>query len=169
MPSRAAEGRKQGTRCGAGCAGRKAGGGARPCDAHAAWRLRIGGTGRGEQRTLNIARMSVTREVSQLSGWLKASAFCRGSQAGRTARCEPRAGGGWSWGQGAGGAAHVKHVLHAPDAGRVPAGDVRVEVAQVEEEPAHVGHARDAPVGNGAVVFNGRVRVRIILRDRIPQ
>ena len=28
--------------------------------------------------------MSVTREVSQLSGWLKACAFCRGSQAGHT-------------------------------------------------------------------------------------
>ena len=39
------------------------------------------GAGRGEQRT-NIEYMVVTREVSQLSGWLKASVFCRGSQAG---------------------------------------------------------------------------------------
>jgi hypothetical protein len=30
--------------------------------------------------------VAVTREVSQLSGWLKAFAFCRGSQAGHTVR-----------------------------------------------------------------------------------
>ena len=36
--------------------------------------------------------MSVTAEVSQLSGWLKARASCRGSQAGHTVRCELGAG-----------------------------------------------------------------------------
>ena len=36
--------------------------------------------------------MFVTREVSQLSGWLKADANCRGSQAGHT-RCAGRAAG----------------------------------------------------------------------------
>ena len=45
-----------------------------------------GGRARGEQRTLNMRLMSVTRDVSQLSAWLKAYAFCRGSQAGRTRR-----------------------------------------------------------------------------------
>ena len=45
-------------------------------------RLQIGGSGRGEQRTAKEPYMFVTREVSQLSGWLKACAFCRGSQAG---------------------------------------------------------------------------------------
>ena len=49
--------------------------------------------GRGEQRTPNMCVMCVTREVSQLSGWLKASAFCRGSQAGHTVRGGLRSGG----------------------------------------------------------------------------
>jgi hypothetical protein len=40
-----------------------------------------------------MARMSVTLEVSQLRGWLKASASCRGSQAGHTVRGGLRAGG----------------------------------------------------------------------------
>ena len=40
-----------------------------------------------EQRTRNTPHISVTREVSQLrSGWLKACAHCRGSQAGHTVR-----------------------------------------------------------------------------------
>ena len=34
----------------------------------------MGGSGRGEQRTENMSPMFVTREVSQLSGWLKAVA-----------------------------------------------------------------------------------------------
>ena len=40
----------------------------------------------GEERTVNMWFMSVTREVSQLSGWLKANADCGGSQAGHTVR-----------------------------------------------------------------------------------
>ena len=57
-------------------------------------RLQIGGgrKARGEQRTRNISNMFVTREVSQLRGWLKASACCRGSQAGHTVRGGLRAG-----------------------------------------------------------------------------
>ena len=39
----------------------------------------------GEQRTLNMEPMLVTLEVSQLRGWLKARASCRGLQAGQ--RC----------------------------------------------------------------------------------
>ena len=38
------------------------------------------------ERTSNMANMFVTLEVSKLSGWLKARACCRGSQAGRTVR-----------------------------------------------------------------------------------
>ena len=45
-----------------------------------------GRSARGGKRTLNIAYMCVTREVSQRSGWLKAYARCRGSQAGNTVR-----------------------------------------------------------------------------------
>ena len=51
------------------------------------------GGGGGEQRTSNIQLMSVTPEVSQLSGWLKAVADWRGSQAGHTVRgagCGPQ-------------------------------------------------------------------------------
>ena len=44
------------------------------------------GTGHGEQRTQNMLPMSVTWEVFQLSGWLKADAYCRGSQAGHTVK-----------------------------------------------------------------------------------
>ena len=84
--------------------------------------------------------MSVTREVSQLSGWLKARAACRGSQAGHTVRGGLRA---WRRGRrrasamcakqrarglqlqnigqrGAGSTAHVEHVVDVCDAGGVP-------------------------------------------------
>ena len=41
-------------------------------------RLQVGGRGRGgQERTLNMAPMFVTREVSKLSGWLNADADCR--------------------------------------------------------------------------------------------
>ena len=49
----------------------------------------VWGAGRGEAADVEeCACMSVTREVSQLSGWLKAHAVCRGSQAGHTVRGE---------------------------------------------------------------------------------
>eukprot|EP00964_Phaeocystis_antarctica_P129381 scaffold93231_cov69-Phaeocystis_antarctica.AAC.1 len=51
--------------------------------------------------------------------------------------------------------AHPEHAVHVRDAGRVPAGNVRVEILQVIEELAHVGDARDVPVGDGAVRGNG--------------
>ena len=38
------------------------------------WRA---GGGQGSERTSNIWRMSVTLEVSKLSGWLNALAYCR--------------------------------------------------------------------------------------------
>ena len=46
-------------------------------------RLQIVGAERGEVRTVNMLFMSVTREVSQLSGWLKTFAYCRGLQGSR--------------------------------------------------------------------------------------
>ena len=48
--------------------------------------MQIGGAGREEERTSNMLYMLVTREVSQLRGWLKADACCRGSQAGHAVR-----------------------------------------------------------------------------------
>ena len=67
------------------------------CGARAACRREgattdLGGGG-GEQRTENMPYMFVTPEASQLSGWLKAIANCRGSQAGHTVRgagCGPQ-------------------------------------------------------------------------------
>ena len=38
------------------------------------------------ERTANSWYMYVTREVSQLSGWLNLYAFCQGSQTGHTVR-----------------------------------------------------------------------------------
>ena len=104
----------------------------------------LGGTGRGEQRTANMPPMSVTPEVSQLKGWLKACALCQGLQAGaHTGAGERRGlGGGRAasdrgvcarnvqkgevrpiqlGGHRARGAAHSKHVSHVSDARGVPA------------------------------------------------
>ena len=67
------------------------------------------------------------------------------------------------------GAAHGKHGAHGRDTGGVPAGDVLVEACgplQVVEELTHVGHARDAPAGDGAVLRGGRGRVRMVLLGR---
>ena len=134
-------------RCGARC--RPRGRRWRPTAVHAACRggrdCRLG-AGHGEERTSNMRLMSVTLEVSKLSGWLKTDAPCRVERGGYTIgiRCGapvrrradreggwPRAwgGGGASGAQGgarlkAGGqaqAAHPEHLPHRCDAGRVKA------------------------------------------------
>ena len=52
-----------------------------------------GGRGRGEgTRTSNISSMLVTPDVSKLSGWLKAAAYCRVAREGDTKRGEVRVG-----------------------------------------------------------------------------
>ena len=57
------------------------------------WRVTAGwGAVRGEQCTENMKYVSVTLEVSQLRSWLKAFAFCQGSQAEHTVRGGRRAG-----------------------------------------------------------------------------
>jgi len=55
----------------------------------------LGARARAE-RTMNILLMSVTLDVSKLSGWLKACAFCRVERRGVRcgARCGPREAGG---------------------------------------------------------------------------
>ena len=77
------------------------------------------GTRGGAARTANVPYMLVTREVSQLSGWLKAIACCRGSQAGHTVRgglCGP------GCGRRAGGAAdRGVYALRAGERARVTA------------------------------------------------
>ena len=91
-------------------------------------------------RAWNIWLMSVMLEVSQLSGWLKACAACRGSQAegvravyalqGRGRGREGCGGVCTQRAEGTGrdcrfggtqGAAHEKHLAHVCDARRVPA------------------------------------------------
>ena len=72
-------------------AGQEAGGGAAERGVHAActggeratagWGWHV--AGRVGERTSNMLLMSVTREVSQLSGWLNLNARCRGSRAAR--------------------------------------------------------------------------------------
>ena len=47
-------------------------------------RLQIGGR---EERTLNMAPMVVTLDVSKLSGWLNLNADCREAQGGHNIRC----------------------------------------------------------------------------------
>ena len=48
----------------------------------------------------------------------------------------------------------------------MPAGNVRIEVLQVLEEPAHVGDARDVPIGEGAVNCFGGGHVGVVRLDR---
>ena len=50
------------------------------------------GAGRGEERTLNMPLMSVTLEVSKLSGWLNDAAPCRKGGIRCGASCGPGAG-----------------------------------------------------------------------------
>ena len=90
------------------------------------------------ERTSNMPLMSVTLEVSKLSGWLKADAYCRVEGRGRAMREERGAsreaggpgvcGGGTTRGmhgdgptQGLGAkgtrGAHPEHVAHVSDAG----------------------------------------------------
>eukprot|EP00964_Phaeocystis_antarctica_P045982 scaffold26514_cov53-Phaeocystis_antarctica.AAC.5 len=93
------------------------------------------GAGHGEERTANMPLMSVTLEVSRLSGWLNAVANCRESKEGRamrgevqTGRPEVAAGRGarsvqerprLQIGRRARGGAHVEHAAHGCDAGGV--------------------------------------------------
>ena len=83
--------------------------------------------------------MLVTLDVSKLSGWLKAEAYCRVAQGhveGDTGGWEVRGGAAvvWRctqrarteeptghWARHARGAAHRKHAIHGCDAGRVEA------------------------------------------------
>eukprot|EP00964_Phaeocystis_antarctica_P140127 scaffold104919_cov27-Phaeocystis_antarctica.AAC.1 len=85
-----AEGIRSG--CGASCGFR--GGRRRATAAHAACRGGLNcnlGAGHGEERTPNMLRMSVTLEVSKLSGWLNADAACRESKGGHV-RCRTTCG-----------------------------------------------------------------------------
>ena len=93
----------------------------------------IFGAGHGEERTPNMPFMFVTLEVSKLSGWLNADAYCRESKGGHTVRgevCREGDGGARSVVRGrarlhirgrAREGAHPEHVVHVRDAGGVEA------------------------------------------------
>ena len=131
-----------------------------------------GGTAQRGLRAWNMPCMSVMLEVSQLSGWLKACAFCaegrnsqaegvraagRGLRAGREARGGgPGAGGGrrcvcTQRAEGTGrdcrlggtqGAAHSKHLVHVCDARRVPAEGLVEGLRALPRVVTQVGHIR---------------------------
>ena len=97
----------------------------------------MGVGGARAKRTKNMRSMVVTLDVSKLSGWLNAYAYCQaerrlydvcGMRAGRSERvgqwrCKARADEGpkMSRGGGAKAESYRKHVRHVGDAGRVPA------------------------------------------------
>eukprot|EP00964_Phaeocystis_antarctica_P039439 scaffold22564_cov67-Phaeocystis_antarctica.AAC.1 len=135
--------RVRSTRCGAhGAEYREAGGGGRP-----RW-----GAGHGEERTANMSSMSVTLDVSKLSGWLNASAHCREPKEGHTMLSQVRAvrreiagDGGARSVQGraqlqiggrARGGAYPEHGVHGRDAGGVEAQRL-VERRRVLEHAVH--------------------------------
>ena len=136
------------------------------------------GARHGEERTTNIWYMFVTLEVSKLSGWLNADAFCGVSRGGH-ARCGARVRASrrgrlrpacavearLQIGGRARGGAHLEHLVHGRDAGGVPAGDVLVEILQVIEELLHVGDGRDVPLGDGAALRSGGSRVSVVGLD----
>ena len=151
--------------------------------------LGSGGRRRMRERTANILLMSVTLEVSKLSGWLKAFAFCR------VQRGHPTQGNAcgtevdvWHRGKGESAAlvwracvwpssecvgaekaqaeAHREHPAHVCDAGGVPTRhNVGIEGCHVKKEPFHVDDGRDVPVGDGAVRVSSRCRVLIVRSD----
>ena len=113
------------------------------------------GAGHGEERTRSMPPMYVTLEVSKLSGWLNATAFCREPNGGYTrcgASCDP-GGGGRAAGDGGASSvqgrarlqiggraregAHPEHVAHVCDAGGVEAQRL-VERPRAEEHEAHL-------------------------------
>eukprot|EP00964_Phaeocystis_antarctica_P058603 scaffold34770_cov81-Phaeocystis_antarctica.AAC.2 len=106
----------------------------------------------GEERTLNMRYMFVTLDVSKLSGWLNADAYCRESEGGHAMRGERAEGSG------------SDRRLRAGQ--REERTNVRVEILQVFEEIAHVGDGRDVPVSDGAVRRSGGIRVSVERLDR---
>jgi len=123
-------------------AGRREGVGRRRRKRHARGKARlkaVGGQGTRGAHVEHVYFMSVTLEVSKLSGWLKACAFCRVEREGHAMRGEVarREAGGHGaaaaqaacsgkarlkavGGQGTHGA-HVKHEAHGRDLGGVKA------------------------------------------------
>ena len=96
---------RSGARCGPGGGRAWGGGGASGMHGGRPDSRLLGVRGRAE-RTRNMWVMVVTSGMSQLSGWLKAYAFCRVE--GRGVRCGARCGpgGGRAWGGGGASGVH---------------------------------------------------------------
>jgi len=93
------------------------------------------------KRTANIPSMSVTLEVSKLSGWLKASASCRESKGGTSDKGTRRVWHGEMWHRGKGiSAAHAACACVA-QLGSGPGGRRRM---QAEAHSEHAHHVCDA-------------------------
>ena len=108
---------------------------------------------------MNIRSMVVTLEVSKLSGWLNADAYCRESKGGHAVWCEvqrtgrPKAADNrgargvqgrarLQIGSRARGVAHVEHGVHVCDAGGVEAQrliECRRELSRVEKRAYYTG------------------------------
>eukprot|EP00964_Phaeocystis_antarctica_P079779 scaffold49742_cov60-Phaeocystis_antarctica.AAC.5 len=101
--------------------------------------------------------MVVTLEVSKLSGWLNADAYCRESKGGHTMRGKVRSGRRRTTAAQAAarGGAHVEHEPHVCDAGRVEAQRLverRRALPRVERRAYRAGRgaAREAAEDRGA-------------------
>ena len=93
-----------GKRCGPGGVRALGGGDAIACTGRD--RLKAGGARARAERTRNIWCMVTTLEVSKLSGWLNATAYCRESKGGHAVRDGVRA--GWREVEGDRGARSVQ-------------------------------------------------------------
>eukprot|EP00964_Phaeocystis_antarctica_P043952 scaffold25221_cov36-Phaeocystis_antarctica.AAC.1 len=112
--------------------------------------------------------MFVTLEVSKLSGWLNADAYCRESKGGHTVRGEVRPGRRRTTAAQAAarGGAHPEHVVHDCDAGGVEAQRLverRRALPMVERGAYRAGRgaARETADDRGASSVQGGLDCRL--------
>ena len=141
------------------------------------------------KRTPNMPYMSVTLEVSKLSGWLKASASCRvqrghptegrrvwhGDVAQREGRISSARGvracvaePSGVWGQKAQAEAHLEHVAHGCDAGGVKAQRL-VESIRILPSPKRGIRQRDDACGTRRCGTERRANQQRIRRACVAQ
>ena len=130
-----------GARCGTGC-GRWRTTAVRAARTREGSTAQIGSRAR-EERTQNMKRISMTLEVSKLSGWSNADACCAESRKEGMVRCGERSAGGkgptQGWGAQGTRGAHPEHGVHVRDAGGYT---MRGELWVSRREAAGSGGAR---------------------------
>eukprot|EP00964_Phaeocystis_antarctica_P001988 scaffold1038_cov49-Phaeocystis_antarctica.AAC.2 len=115
---------------------------------------------RGDEHVAHVrdaGRVEAQRLVERRRALKQGARGCEGYQAQAACRMWVRPeveGTGQVW-----CGAHLEHL-------GLPVGNVRVEVLQVVEEVAHVGDARDVPLGDGAVRRFGGGHVGVVFLDR---